>query len=286
MPRSPSEALAAGLAALEGTQEADGGFPLWQCRPPGPWQRCGALFSTACIVLAAQELLSRPCLDWAVAFIRQQRRPDGLWEYDPALGLPPDSDCTACALAALACCGAEIDTDRGTALLRSFWRADSGPFRTWRGEGTWAQRDSDDPIVNCNIVYALATLGAPASAPELEAVSRLVRGSEQGSRYYATPAAIAYAARRAGLPPDLLPPAASATPPARYVLAAMQWLCGMRRHDAELMNAVLAAQRPDGSWPPRPWCRNIEGGVWGSPAVTTALAVEMLQIHATDAWEP
>jgi hypothetical protein len=52
----------------------------------------------------------------------------------------------------------------------------------------------------------------------------------------------------------------------------------MRRRDDELIDAVLAAQRPDGRWPIRPWCTGAGHPVpyWGSSAVSTALALEAL----------
>lgn len=269
--------ITAGVAALVRMQAADGSFPLQARTSAGPWTPCGPLFATAAAVLAAGKLLPPQALARSVGFIRRCRRPDGLWEFDPALGVPPDSDDTSCALAALALHGGSSGLENGAGLLRSYWRPDGGPFRTWHGEGMWAQRDRDDPVVNCNIIFALACLGAPATPAELAAVRRLVRLSRR-TRYYCAPAAIAYAARRAGLPRDALPPVASARPPADDLLACAQWLCGMRQDDPELVAAVLAAQRPDGAWPAGAWCTGafVPPIVWGSPAVSTAYALEAL----------
>jgi hypothetical protein len=52
----------------------------------------------------------------------------------------------------------------------------------------------------------------------------------------------------------------------------------MPRLDDELIATVLAAQRSDGSWPIWPWVTGaiVPRTYWGSPAVTTALAVEAL----------
>jgi hypothetical protein len=217
----------------------------------------------------------------ALHFIEAQRRPDGLWEYDPALGIPPDADSTACAMAALVLNGASLDRAEAADLLRSFWRADLGPFRSWRVAGMWSAPERDDPVVNCNIVLALRALGSPASTAEQDEVLRLLRRSGQGSRYYWAPSTIVHAARRAGLDPSALPPAAVARPEPRDLLGAAQWLCGMSEHAPELIAGLLAAQRADGSWPLWPWVTGAGNPrpFWGSAAITTALAVEALDAH-------
>src|SRR5262245_24212402 len=96
---STMETISAGIAALARMQGADGSFPLLTGTGPTGWRPCGRLFSTAYIMLGAGGALPSENVARAIAFIRGQRRPDGLWEYDPAIRIPPDVDSTACSLA-------------------------------------------------------------------------------------------------------------------------------------------------------------------------------------------
>jgi hypothetical protein len=212
----------------------------------------------------------------AVDFIRGRRRPDRLWEYDPALGIPPDVDSTACALAALARHGSAADLDDGADLLRAFWRGDTGPFRTWRAPGMWSLPERDDPVVNGNVLLALRLLGTPATAQEQNAALALCARTQGRSRYYCSPAAVAHAACRAGLPKGSLPGAATEQPAAEDLLGAVLWLAATGIAAPGLTGAVLAAQRPDGAWPIRPWVTGEGVPFWASAAVTTAVALEAL----------
>ena len=92
MARSLDQAVAAGVAALVRLQAADGSFALRTREGTGPWKPCAALFSTASILLAAGRALPRRTVEHAADYLRQCRRPDGLWEFDPALRIPPDAD--------------------------------------------------------------------------------------------------------------------------------------------------------------------------------------------------
>ena len=194
------------------------------------------------------------------------------------MGIPADADDTACALAALALHGAEDDIQQGATLLRTFWRQDGGPFKTWRGTGIWEGRNRDDPVVNCNVIFALACLGEAASRSELGAVGNLVTKSVHGSRYYVSPAAVCYAARRAALPLDTLPAIAATRPLMEDLLGCVQWLAGTQINDQDMIDAIIAVQRVDGTWPGRPWCTGYfkSPHYWGSVAVSTALTVEAL----------
>lgn len=278
MSRSIENAVGAGLAALGRMQSQDGSFPLLAARPPQAWTPCGPLFSTAYVMLGAGRFLPRDCVQRAVNYIREKRRPDGLWEYDPAIGIPPDADSTSCCLAVLARLGTPQDAAGGADLLRSFWRQDGGPFRTWRAGGMWSQPERDDAVVNCNIVHALHLLGSPPGPNETGSVLGLIGRSAGGARYYCSPATIVHAARRAGLDVAGLPQAVSSRPPLRDLLGCAQWLCGMRCADPEATGRIMSAQRPDGSWPIRPWVTGAgrPRPFWGSAAITTALSIEAL----------
>jgi hypothetical protein len=278
MARSIADSISAGLAALARMQAADGSFPLSVAIQADRWLPYSPLFSTAYVMLGAGGLLPRDKIALAMRFIASQRRTDGLWAFHTAERAPADADCNACALAALAMHGEASQLAGGSELLRSFWREDQGPFRTWNAAGAWREAERDDPVVNCNVLFALRRLGSPATPVEEEAVRQLLRRSEKGSRYYCAPATIAHAARRAGLNFDTLPPVAAARPPASDLMASVQFLCGMPGRDSELVAAVLAAQRADGSWPLLPWivAEANPKPFWGSAAVTAALALEAL----------
>ena len=112
-------------------------------------------------------------------------------------------------------------------MLRSYWRADGGPFRTWKAPGIWSMPERDDPVVNCNILFALRLLTVPATAAEEAAVRELLQRTKGRSRYYCSPATIAHAARRAGLEQNALPPLAIACPQTNDLVGCAQWLCAM-----------------------------------------------------------
>ncbi|MFI4925674.1 MAG: hypothetical protein ACHQJ7_11115 [Vicinamibacteria bacterium] len=271
-------AIAAGVSALAKQQRPDGSFPLATVTPPGHWRDCDPVFSTACVLLAVGSRLSPDSMRRATAYLRSARRPDGLWAFDRSLDIPPDADTTACALAALAHHAPDADLHGGAALLRTFWRAPEGPFRTWPDTGMWAGSGRDDAVVNGNVVLALDELGAPASHAEIAAVERLIAKRVDGPRYYVSACATAYAARRAGLRPDRLPSVTTAQPPPGDVLGCAQWILGTGRRDPVTIDAIVNAQRGDGSWPRLPWCKAAQRPVpyWGSEAVTTAIAIEAL----------
>jgi hypothetical protein len=282
MTRSLPQAVCDGIAALARMQAGDGSFSLFTRTTLTSWRPCGPLFSTSYIMLGAGSLLPVENIARALDYIRRQRRVDGLWEYDPQLGIPPDSDSTACSLAALALHGERSAIANGADLLRSFWRAGAGPFRTWRAQGMWSLPDRDDPVVNCNVVFALRLLGSLVTAAELGSVSRLLERSETGSRYYCAPSTIAHAARRAGISRSALPHVATARPALEDHLSCVQWMCGIQQRDEEITVAVLTAQAPDGGWPIGPWVTGVGKPTpyWGSPAVSTALAIEALRAQS------
>jgi len=279
MSRPIASAISAGIAALARMQDADGSFPLLVATDPRDWRPCGRLFSTAYIMLGGGALLPAERIAQALRFIASQRRPDGLWEYDPALRIPPDADSTACALAALALRGGTIPDVAGAAgLLRSFWRGPDGPFRSWNAPGMWSLPERDDPVANCNILLALRCLGSPGTPAEAAAVVRLIERTDGRARYYCGSGVVAYAAGKAELDPAALPPRAVARPVLKDPLGCVHWLCATATADSELVAALVAAQRPDGSWPLLPWVTGAGNPqpYWSSPAIITALVLEAL----------
>ena len=172
-----------------------------------------------------------------------------MWEFDPATPVPPDSDSTACSLAALAPHGDVAELATGPALLRAFWRGPNGPFRTWNARGMWSLPERDDPVVNCNILFALRLLGSPATETETMATRDLIARTVQGVRYYVSHATTAHAPWRAGLDLRKLPPALTAPPARNDLLGVLRWLCASPRPDIGLVKYVMKSQQPDGAWP-------------------------------------
>src|SRR5687767_13691430 len=81
-----------GVSALLAEQNPDGSFPCLQREAGTPWRPCHPLFSTLSVLLAAGPLLPEAAISKGVAFVQGSRRSDRLWEFDPALGIPPDAD--------------------------------------------------------------------------------------------------------------------------------------------------------------------------------------------------
>ena len=268
--------LSAGISALAAMQHADGSFPLqgWGKRS---WARkCFPLFSTITVVLAVGDLLPRNSVSRAVEFVLRCRRVDCLWDFDPKLGIPPDSDCTAGALAMIARYGSEALDPADVTCLRSFWRQPDGPFTTWAAGGEWDERERDDAVVNCNILFALTALGGRPTASETEAVASLIGRSTAGCRYYCSTTTMAYAAVRAGVTVADLPGSLTAKPSVGDVLPMAQWLSAAASPDDDAVAFILSKQSLDGRWRREEWFARPGHGRWGSDAVSTALCIEGL----------
>lgn len=273
-------ALTRGLAAIASMQRSDGSFPFLHRRKDEEWQECPSMFSTVTVLLAVGNFLPDEALSSGADFALSCRRRDGAWEYNPNLDIPACSDDTAFALAVIARKSSNLVTAADATLLRSFWRPDGGPFRTFQiGSGEeWSGRDRDDAVVNCNILFGLNEIGAPAKADEIDAVIGQTQRDQSGSRYYCSPMAISHAAVRAGISLDLLPPALLVRPNLKHgVLPTAQWLCARRIWDDDAVVHLLARQTKEGHWPVEALCRTVVPEYWGSPAVSTALCVEALQ---------
>jgi len=272
--------LARGISSIASMQRADGSFPYFYRKKHEGWQECPSLFATLTVLLAVGKMLPDEAVSLGVNFALRCRRNDGAWEYDTSLGIPACSDDTAFALAVLARKGSDLVGASDAVLLRSFWRQDGGPFQTWQvGAGEdWSARDRDDAVVNCNILFGLSEIGAPATADEINAVIRLIQRDQSGSRYYCSPMAISHAAVRAGILPELLPRGLLVRPhPKLGVVPTAQWLCARRTWDEDAVAHLLTKQTQEGNWLAEDLCRTVVPEYWGSPAVSTALCVEALQ---------
>lgn len=278
------ERLAAAREAILGWQRSDGGFPLLRWSPDGFCVSDDPLFATAVILLAIGAWLPGRSRRAALALIRHRRSVAGLWHFDAAARLPPDADDTAHALAAL--WRFAPVTERPTAAdmsrLAVFVQA-NGRIMTWLDQDRLGQESTDDAVVAANAVYAMA-LSQPGTARRwFQAWLRRSRpaGHEQiGAPYYLHLETVQYAWRRALTALDLegcsgrVVPSGGDVPvhsPLRCALA----LAAGQTPQAELVAALVQRQDPNGGWAAEPWFR-APGAVFGSAAVTTALAVEGL----------
>lgn len=263
--------VAAGLRGLEEAQEPDGSFALATVPSRPPVTPADNLFSTAMVLGLVPGRLHPEVVARAATYLLDRREADGLWKWAEGAPIPSDSDDTACCLGALALAGAALDRTAGVRQLRRFWRW-GGPFRTWLARGAWGSRDRDDPVVNCNVLWAIEQMGVAPKRAEQAAVARIVARATRGSRYYCSAASVAWAAARAGIPtPQLSPPANAATRPLECAL----WLLAGREPGPGAGALLLDTQEADGGWPSEPWVQD-HSGAWESRPVTAAFAIAAL----------
>jgi hypothetical protein len=266
-------ATAAAAGVLAESQEAGGGFPLVPvaARPPG--SATDSLFSTATVLALAAPVLPAECVSRAAAYILGRRDGRGLWAWAADGSLPPDADDTACCLGALARIGAPVDGRRGARLLRKFWRW-GGPFRTWLARGAWNARDRDDPVVNCNVLWALGELGAPVRGAERRSAERMVAAHRGPTRYYCSEASVAWAAARVGIAtPRMRPPPDPAL--AGRPLECALWSLAAPAPPAGAAALLLDMREADGGWRAEPWVQD-NLGAWESRPVTIAFVIAAL----------
>jgi hypothetical protein len=301
-----SRALAGGWAALGRANTPElviaGAAGLDVCESP----------LTAALVLAAA--VGEPAAgaqevgQGQLRFLLASRQPPGHWGISPAFQrlLPPHTDATVCALAALAQWGCpEVDCGAALGSVLAFARPE-GACPAWLVEGNELrperQRDAD-PVVNANVLFlgALLDRSLPAVA---EAVGRFVARHGLNCRFaspsYTSPFVFAYFLAR-----WLRRDAAGA-------LAGLHervvWDCVWRSREAldnaldcalalscrldlgpcsgepgwdqgleTLAEQVLRAQSQAGLWPALPLFTDGVGNVYGSVQATTALCLEALR---------
>ena len=120
----------AGVRALEKAQRSDGSFELVKWSQGGSPAPAHHLFATAWVIIAAGNSLTGEARERAARSIEACRDISGYWNFDPSMGIPSDSDDTACAMIALAACG-RTGGERDAGLLLDQWRHERGRFATW-----------------------------------------------------------------------------------------------------------------------------------------------------------
>ena len=323
-------AISRALAFLESAQLPSGEFPILVTLDPSMRDGCApdpSVFPTA---LAAHSLsfcaAAAPMRERALGFLAGEMDRHGLWRHwtkahPQCSQLPPDLDDTSCASAAI---GEPARLANNREIILSNRRRD-GLFLTWilprlrrtnasHRRATWPQlrhaatlflffrhtsaRPGDvDAVVNANALHHLGAFDGRGAVLEF-LLDVLRRGAETDcDKWYENPFVVRYFLSRAlaGVPDaaNLVLRRAAPAAPATALEAALALCtaldCGRRPTGSEV-EALLALQDPDGSWPRAAIYhggrqRLVRGGFaprhpdtphWGSEALTTAFCIEAL----------
>ncbi|NJN14956.1 MAG: hypothetical protein HC822_00895 [Oscillochloris sp.] len=297
------QVIESALSALAGLQQPTGEFPTFSARRldfSDPQAYPTSIYTTTFVVYALRQLaehrIAAAIRRRAAAFLLSERNSDGSWSYEgrATTRVPADLDDTACAAAALLSCGEPV----GPELFRLLWEneaAPGGPYYTWIGvnSGEHLLARQVDALVQANLLLFSGLAGIPlaGSAQWLCAMAETDRW-DAASDYCLTPhlllfcAARAYAAGAPGLAPlgaalpaavaDLLTPPQEHEPFRLACLAATLGLAGEHKAAKPYLKALLSCQSPDGAWPGAASYSGYPPHLDGSPALTTAIALEAL----------
>jgi hypothetical protein len=244
----------------------------------------------------------------AADFLEAEEEENGTWNYEGRgeWRLPADLDTTCCAAAALVVLGRRPPRAFFPLLWQVVRRTESapgGPYYTWVGVND--DRDDPvaapfarevDPLVNANVLFCCGLLGIdlPRTAEYLRGVVRAE--AYVGRSYYCiSPHFVIYALSRAhadggtvGLAPvrptlrdylltRLPPPEAGAS--ALNLACRAAALLNLEADPNEVepyLDRLLDTQERDGRWPIWAAWAGFPPNYDGSPALTTALALEAL----------
>lgn len=296
-------AIEGGLAFIASEQNTDGSFTSYSSPSHSPFKPAltyQTTFTPALILSAIGEHKS-DTTDRLAAWLLSQRNPYWSFNYWAAaapqrqtLPYPDDLDDTFCALFALRRYDASLVGSEALAhIVKLLIAAESqtgGPYHTWLAcaDAPEVWRDVD-LAVNANVAAFLRLATKPL--PNLtQLMEQAIASRAFRSPYYHSAYPIVYFIARAydgPLAPQL----------AQYLInkrrngwwgsplataLAVTSLVRLGRADActQALELLAAAQQPDGSWPAEAFC--IDPAVQskthysGTPALTTALAVEAL----------
>ncbi len=289
--------MRAGLRFVARTQIADGEVPTTVVERGASSGAKDSNYFTAALVLASLTRaiargvrVNTRMVDRLADFLQCGRLTTGAWRFwtrKTVRLVDPDTDVTACAAAALREAGAGRANDPVRVLLSA--RNADGLFQTWIRDH---HPNDVDAVVNANVAWALQERAPGEVTAWLgEVVAR--RAERESMHYYDDPVVLHRAivrAHRGGAPGldavvakirERLPSEGNDSDALSLALR----IAALVELDAEVprgfVDALLAAQREDGSWP---WCPAWSGPepprsrelYWGSEALTTAVAVEAL----------
>jgi hypothetical protein len=252
------------------------------------------IYSTALAGYALGRFAALPgaaeALRAAGAFLLAERNNDGSWSYEgrATSRVPPDLDDTACAVAALL----RLGERPGLSFYRLLWEneaAPGGPYYTWVGVngGAHLLARQVDGLVNANVVLAAALAGQRLPGAVAYLIDITKRDIHSASDYCLTPHLLVYALARAcadGPAPELAPAVRAGLAGLGPCDDAFRLACrangllalGEREAARTDLEALFAAQLPDGSWPIAAAYADYPPHHAGSPALTTAVALDAL----------
>jgi hypothetical protein len=317
-------AIRAGIDYLRRTQLASGEFLTYTGPRPdlagaSPYPK--SVYVPAFVVHSLGYVPAEPATDRirqrAVDFLEAEEEDNGTWNYEGRgeWRLPADLDCTSCAVVALLAVGRRAPRT----FYRLLWQvvsrnaaAPGGPYFTYVGVND-APGDpiaapfarEVDPLVNANVLFCCGLLGIA-----LPGVTAYLRGTVETesyvgqSFYVVSPHFLAYAISRAyadGGVDDLAPampalrtylstmlPAPEAKESALNLACRAVALLNLGSDTAEVepvLVELLRTQQADGSWPAWAAWAGFPPNYDGSPALTTALALEALGKYLKGAGE-
>jgi len=306
-PIAISAAIQKGLAYLHGLQRVSGEFPTYtspRMTLSNPKLYPKSIYVTTFVVHALNFLPPNPLIpllqNRANLFLTHEQEKNGAWNYEGRGNhrVPCDLDDTSCAVAALFQSGQAPDFSF-YALLWQNEAAPGGPYYTWIG----INDRTDDPrarqvdaLVNANILFCagLLNLELPGASAYLQAIIRQ-SNYQTSSIYGVSPHFLIYFISRAYADGNVtgLSPAIPALH--KYILQnlavspgklpAFELAClsiSLLNLEANLslieacLSFLLEAQQAAGKWPAWGAYAGFRSNYDGSPALTTALALEAL----------
>ena len=302
-----SEAIPKGLTYLHQTQRPSGEFATYTSARvdlAGPSPRSKSNYVTTLVIHALSCLPPDPTIasmqHQAADFLEAERDESGTWNYDGRgeRRIPNDFDGTCCTVAALL----KVGRHPPLSFYALFWENESapgGPYYTWLGVNDRPAGPlvrEIDLMSNANILFCsgLLNLSLPGTVAYLTKVIE-ADAYQTHSIYSVSPHFLIYCLSRAyadgqvaGLGPampimqkylltQLPPPSAE---PSAFNLACLTASLFNLQADPPLiepyLTALLTTQQPDGGWAGWAAWRSYRPNYDGSPALTTALAVEAL----------